>query len=56
MEAQWKDRSERLLSQAQDKHDRAYNELMEDKELLAKKLANTEQKVCWTSLHPSSAN
>ena len=46
LEIQWRERSEHLLTQATEKHDRMFNELNEEKDTLAKKLAQTEQKVC----------
>ncbi len=45
LELQWRERSERLLTQATEKHERMISELHEEKEVLAKKLAQTEQKV-----------
>ena len=45
LEAQWRERSERLLSQASEKYDRMLGDVSDEKEALAKKLAQTEQKV-----------
>ncbi|XP_033119102.1 FK506-binding protein 15-like isoform X4 [Anneissia japonica] len=45
MEKQWRDKCDRLLLQAQEKHDRMYSDLKEEREELEKRLVATEHKL-----------
>ena len=50
---EWKEKTDRLLSAAQDKHQRALAEVQEERQQLETKLANMEAKVCYLTLCPT---